>query len=152
MSNVEIVDINRLPYGDTDFSYIREENMIYVDKTKLIANIAAQRAPIFFSRPRRFGKSLLISILHNLFSTGLKYFHGLDIEKIWNDKTYKVVHLDFSSMANKDSNALIKYLGEILISKFGMDGIISQLSEVGILSPDRVLDKICRGPSGGFLL
>ena len=55
--------------------------MIYVDKTDLIFNIASQRSPIFFSQPRRFGKTLLINTLASLFSEGIKYFSGLDIEK-----------------------------------------------------------------------
>ena len=84
-----------LPLGNPDFSAIRDANMIYVDKTKIIENIASQTTPIFFSRPRRFGKSLLVNTLHNLFANGLEKFHNLDIEKNWNDTTYRVVHIDF---------------------------------------------------------
>ncbi|MBQ7584849.1 MAG: AAA family ATPase [Desulfovibrionaceae bacterium] len=74
MSNVENFYLNRLPTGNPLFTDLREENMIYVDKTALIAKIASLRAPIFFSRPRRFGKSLLINTLSSLFTDGLKYF------------------------------------------------------------------------------
>ena len=56
MSNFENVDANRLPYGNCSFSDIRAKDNIYVDKTALIAQIASQDVPIFFSRPRRFGK------------------------------------------------------------------------------------------------
>ncbi len=50
------------------------------------------------TRPRRFGKSLLVSTLETLFANGLRDFRGLAIEKLWNDKTYQVVHLDFSTI------------------------------------------------------
>lgn len=69
MFNYDNVDPCRLPYGNPSFSDIRNENMIYVDKTALIAKIAKQRSPIFLSRPRRFGKSLLINTLSNLFAS-----------------------------------------------------------------------------------
>ena len=74
MSECDICD--RLPLGMSGFSDIRKTNMIYVDKTELIAKIARQRVPFFFSRPRRFGKSLLLSTFKNLFSKGLKDFQG----------------------------------------------------------------------------
>ena len=89
MLSNDICDTNRLPLGLMDFSNIRKKNMIYVDKTSLIAKIANLNAPIFLSRPRRFGKSLLINTLKTLFSTGIAAFKGLDIENIWNDKIYK---------------------------------------------------------------
>ena len=143
MSDFETIDLNSLPYGNPDFSDIRESNKIYVDKTALIAKIAGQKAPVFFSRPRRFGKSLLINTLASLFADGLEYFHGLDIEKIWKDKTYHVVRLDFSRMAEKKPDMVRSDLGEAIIKKFNMEGIVSQLGESGIRSPDGILEDIC---------
>ena len=143
MSSFESIDITRLPIGNTLFSDIRKENMIYVDKTALIAKIANQRVPIFFSRPRRFGKSLLINTLASLFTNGLKYFQGLDIEKTWKDKTYQVVHLDFSDMAEYNADELKNDLGEMIIEKFKMKGIVFQRGESGIRRPNRILDEIC---------
>ena len=144
MSFLEISDINRLPYGDPNFVNIRETGSIYVDKTKLIYKIASQRAPIFFSRPRRFGKSLLVNTLHALFSTGLKYFKGLDIEKVWNDKTYKVIHLDFSSMAEDNAEELKEDLSEVLIEEFGVKGLVSPYNEQGVRRPARVFSEILK--------
>ncbi len=60
MINNRTCESKYLPLGNPDFSAIRDANMIYVDKTKIIENIASQTTPIFFSRPRRFGKSLLV--------------------------------------------------------------------------------------------
>ena len=71
-----------LPIGSADFSTLRENHEIYVDKTDLIHRMA-----FFLTRPRRFGKSLLISTLESLFRDGLRCFRGLAIEHLWQDKT-----------------------------------------------------------------
>ena len=144
MSNGEICDTNRLPLGLSEFSNIREKNKIYVDKTKLIYKIARQDSPVFIVRPRRFGKSLLINTLACLFSNGLEYFKGLDIEKMWNDKTYQVVHLDFSGIANKNYQDFKNALGETIIEEFCMKDSISQFNIQGARDPDRILNEIAK--------
>ena len=135
---------NPLPYGNPEFSDIREQNMIYVDKTELIAEIASQRVPIFLSRPRRFGKSLLINTLHYLFSNGLEYFHGLEIEKIWKDKTYKVVHFDFSRMAAKNAQDFKFALSTKIIEEFCECDDLVQSNSPLLQHPDIILDKISK--------
>lgn len=90
--------LQALPIGSSDFSTLRENNEIYVDKTALMFQLAKSRGKIFLARPRRFGKSLLISTFDSLFRDGLKHFRGLEIEKLWTDKTYPVVRLDFSEI------------------------------------------------------
>ncbi len=115
-------DIKKLPYATTSFSVIREKNKVYVDKTAMIVRLAeTEDAPIFLSRPRRFGKSLLVSTFKALFSRGLQDFKGLDIdtgEDKWTDKTYKVIRLDFSKYAAYDSNRFKKYLSLDLADAF----------------------------------
>lgn len=138
-----VTDTGRLPLGLLEFQNIREKGKIYVDKTGLISKIAEQDTPIFFSRPRRFGKSLLISTLSCLFKNKLEFFHGLSIENTWNDKEYQVVHLDFYGLSEKNSHELNRDLGETIIKKFGMEGIVSQCNEMGIRSVDRIFDEIC---------
>ena len=118
MNNNELCDINRLPLGQPEFTNIRDGKMIYVDKTGLLAKIAEQKTPFFFSRPRRFGKSLLINTLHTLFAEGLSAFQGLDIEKTWHDTTYKVVHLDFSILAKEKVYFLFKIFLNLLFKNF----------------------------------
>ena len=76
-----------LPIGSADFSALRENHEIYVDKTDLIHRMACSRESFFLTRPRRFGKSLLISTLESLFRDGLRCFRGLAIEHLWQDKT-----------------------------------------------------------------
>jgi len=97
-----MVDISRLPRAKNRFEDIRKKNQIYVDHTDLIYEFAYLDGPNFLSRPRRFGKSLLVSTLESLFSHGTEFFKGLKIEKLWNEKEqgkiYRVIHLDFSNM------------------------------------------------------
>lgn len=87
-----------LPVGTSDFVGLRKANQIYVDKTESIYQLASLRQKFFLTRPRRFGKSLLISTFASLFRDGLKYFSGLAIEKLWRDNTYNVVEIDFSKV------------------------------------------------------
>ena len=92
-------DLKPLPLGTSDFAALRSDGQIYVDKTALIYEIASKRQKFFLSRPRRFGKSLLISTFESLFKYGLRDFKGLAIEKLWKDAgTYQVVRLDFSGI------------------------------------------------------
>ena len=101
-----MIDYSKLPLSITSFSDFAVNSMIYVDKTDLVANLARFRNPIFLSRPRRFGKSTLVSTFHELFSNGLDKFQGLKItnENLWNDKTYKVIHIDFSQIKENTEN------------------------------------------------
>ena len=90
------MEFTKLLPDTTDFGELIDNNCIYVDKTAIINQFASKKGPFFISRPRRFGKSTLINTLHELFAHGLEKFKGLKIEPLWKDKTYKVLHLDFS--------------------------------------------------------
>lgn len=85
------------PIGIQTFEDIRRNGYVYVDKTGLIYRLASTGKHYFLSRPRRFGKSLLVSTLEAYFSGKKELFHGLEIEKLekeWNE--YPVLHLDLS--------------------------------------------------------
>ena len=95
----------------TSFEEIRRGNAIYVDKTGIIGSFLTSRAPVFISRPRRFGKSLLCSTLHSFFTHGIEYFKGLELERWWHEQPENikkdlsgntVLHLDFSQMKYDD--------------------------------------------------
>lgn len=90
----------RLPLGIDSFAGLRAHGCIYVDKTDMVCALAARpMAKIFLARPRRFGKSLLVSTFASLFEHGLRDFRGLAIEKLWKEeKTYRVIRLDFSKI------------------------------------------------------
>ena len=112
-------DLPALPLGTSDFKTLRLQKKIYVDKTALICELASLRQKFFFTRPRRFGKTLLINTLVSLFRDGVKDFSGLAIEKRWKDKTYRVVKIDFSEIKNVTSAAAFeKRLGGLLIASF----------------------------------
>lgn len=66
-----------LPLGTSDFENLRHRDQIYVDKTDMICELASVPGKFFFARPRRFGKSLLLSTFESLFRDGLKNFQGL---------------------------------------------------------------------------
>ncbi|MDR0911273.1 MAG: ATP-binding protein [Methanobrevibacter sp.] len=86
-----------LPKTISSFKGIRENNYIYVDKTKEIYNLIKPKQKYFLSRPRRFGKTLLINTLKELFEGNKKLFEGLYIYDKWDwDKTYHVLKIDMS--------------------------------------------------------
>jgi hypothetical protein len=90
-----------LPLGTSDFEALRLRNQIYADKTDRVYKTASCWGKFCLLRPRRFGKSLLISAFESLFKHGLREFQGLKIEKLWKDEAvYRVVRLDFSRIRN----------------------------------------------------
>jgi len=74
--------IRKLPVGIQTFERIRSENYIYVDKTQFVYELANLSRPYFLSRPRRFGKSLLLSTFRSYFEGKKDLFHGLALEKL----------------------------------------------------------------------
>ena len=91
--------MQKLPIGIQDFSKIRKEGYLYVDKTRLIYQLASQSGYYFLSRPRRFGKSLLVSTMKELFSGSRELFKDLWIEDHWDwEKTNPVIHIPFASL------------------------------------------------------
>lgn len=87
----------KLPTGTSSFERLRAEKQVYVDKTALIFDLLENGQKYFLTRPRRFGKSLLLSTFDSLFRRGLQDFGGLALEKLWKDEAPKtVVNLDFS--------------------------------------------------------
>lgn len=91
-------EYRKLPIGIQSFNKIREENYLYVDKTDIIWDLANKgRRYNYLSRPRRFGKSVLIDTLQCYFEGRKELFEGLkimDLEKDW--KAYPVIRLDMS--------------------------------------------------------
>ena len=95
------------PIGIQNFESIREGGYVYVDKTHLIHQLATTGKYYFLSRPRRFGKSLLVSTMEDYFQGKKDLFKGLAIEKLEKDWTeYPVLHLDLSGVTYTDENVL----------------------------------------------
>ncbi len=113
--------LQKLPLGISTFSEIRNENYLYVDKTKDIYSLLTEGKRYFLSRPRRFGKSLLVSTLKEILSGNKLLFKGLWIET--SDYTWEphgVITLSFSDLDIKDveslTNGLLRMLSHIVQS------------------------------------
>ena len=85
----------KLPIGIENFREIREEGHYYVDKTALIERLVTEGKHYFLSRPRRFGKSLLLDTVKELYEGREELFEGLHIHKLWNwRRQFPVVRLN----------------------------------------------------------
>ena len=103
------------PIGIQNFEDIRRGGYVYVDKTGLIYKLAATGKFYFLSRPRRFGKSLLVSTMEAYFQGKKELFEGLAIaslEKEWTE--YPVLHLDLSGVAYNQEDVIAKVLDNAL--------------------------------------
>ncbi len=122
--------IKQLPLGIQNFHELREDDFFYVDKSSLIYELVKPKKGFyFFSRPRRFGKTLLLSTFASLFKYGLRDFKGLAIEKLWTDeKNYPVIRLDFTACA--------KFQGvDEFLNKF-RSMIYKSVSDAGLTLPE----------------
>lgn len=87
------------PLGMQSFREIREGGYVYIDKTELIYQLATTGKYYFLTRPRRFGKSLLIDTINELFSGNQELFKGLWVHEKWDwGKTSPVIHFDFANI------------------------------------------------------
>ena len=92
-----------LPIGIQSFQEIREKNYLYVDKTADFYRLVSSGKYYFLSRPRCFGKSLMLSSLKGIFKGSRELFEGLWIENYWDwQQQYPVIHLHFESIGHKD--------------------------------------------------
>ena len=97
----------KYPIGIQDFGKLRREGYAYVDKTALMYKMVSEGSYYFLSRPRRFGKSLLLSTLEAYFEGEKELFEGLavaEVEKEW--KQYPILHLDLNTREYKDESSL----------------------------------------------
>ena len=96
------------PIGIQTFERIRKENLLYIDKTGYVYRMTHTSGKHFFlSRPRRFGKSLLVSTLESYFKADKELFRGLQIENMEREWTeYPVVHFDFSGGKHQDAGLI----------------------------------------------
>ena len=87
----------KYPIGIQSFDRLIEDGFVYVDKTDMIYSLVKEGMIYFLSRPRRFGKSLLVSTLKNYFLGRKELFKGLKIDSLENEwKIYPVFHMDFN--------------------------------------------------------
>ena len=107
--------MRKLPIGIQTFEEIRKDGYLYVDKTAMVHQIANAGKPYFLSRPRRFGKSLLLSTFEAYFQGRKDLFQGLVIEKLetkW--EQYPVLHLDLNARKYETAADLVAMLNQYL--------------------------------------
>ena len=103
------------PIGIQSFEKIRQGGFVYVDKTESVYRLARQEGYYFLNRPRRFGKSLLVSTMDAYFSGKKDLFKGLAIESLEKDWVeYPILHLDFGGKAYNAADVLLKVLDDAL--------------------------------------
>ena len=111
----------KYPIGIQSFEKIIEDGYVYVDKTDLIYKLVTEGHIYFLSRPRRFGKSLLISTLKNYFLGRKELFKGLAIDKLETEwAVYPVFHISFSNGNFADGQTLRQIL-EDYVAEFEME-------------------------------
>jgi Predicted AAA-ATPase len=111
--------IQKYPIGQQDFGEIRRGQNVYVDKTMYIHKMITSYKYYFLSRPRRFGKSLMVSTLDQLFKGSKDLFEGLYIHDKWLFEEYPIIKISFTNIGYRTStlsNALNNILHEIASS------------------------------------
>ncbi len=124
--------MNRLPIGIQSFQEIRKD-YVYVDKTKTVYELVNGGKYLFFSRPRRFGKSLLVDTLRHLFEARKGLFEGLWLEDRWRwEESFPVIKIDMGGLVNREIEAFSRSLGNLfknIYERYGhLDGFDEGLS------------------------
>ena len=91
-------DLTPITTSLADFRLIRQRQYLFVDKTAHICKLLNEDK-VFLSRPRRFGKSLLLSTIQDLFTNGTKNFEGLAIHDLWHRPCRPVISLSFFGLS-----------------------------------------------------
>lgn len=108
--------LRKLPLDTSSFKRLREEGYVYLDKTRWIYRMIDEGSAYFFARPRRFGKSLTVSTLHELFKGNREIFKGLWIYDRWKFEKYPVVVFDFNRIDSSSPQSLRNDLKQIVLN------------------------------------
>jgi len=106
--------MKKLPLAKSDFTKMIKEGYVYVDKTKEMYDLINYSSYVFLSRPRRFGKSLLVSTLEAMFQGKKELFKGLWIEDKIEWKEYPVIRIDFGELNYKTFDFFEQKMGDVL--------------------------------------
>ena len=105
----------KYPIGIQNFDELRRGNYVYIDKTSLMWELVSEGKYYFLSRPRRFGKSLLISTMEAFFSGQRELFKGLYVDSVdWDWQQYPILHLDLNVQQYESKEDLLKVLNRHL--------------------------------------
>ncbi|MCI5647664.1 MAG: ATP-binding protein [Bacteroidales bacterium] len=125
--------LKKCPLGIQTFSEVREGDYIYIDKTDMVYRMTQSFKYVFLNRPRRFGKSLLVSTLHSYFAGKKELFKGLAIEQLETEwAEHPVLHFDMSLGKHMDKEQLERFLGERLAfeeRKYGIENPAKDIND-----------------------
>ena len=123
----------KYPIGIQDFARIIEDGYVYVDKTALIYRLVTEGKIYFLCRPRRFGKSLLVSTLEYYFRGEKELFRGLAIDSLEEEwAQYPVFHIDFNGTNFTQGGALLQKIEAYVASwerEYGKDSVSMTLGD-----------------------
>ncbi len=136
----------KLPIGISTFSKIREDNYIYIDKTELALRIINNHSYVFLSRPRRFGKSLMLDTLKEIFEGNRELFEGLYIHDRYDFERYPVIKISFGGNLRSIESITerIKVILERCAKSLGVDcghGNVDNMFEALIREAHEKYDK-----------
>ena len=123
----------KYPIGIQTFRKLREDGYTYVDKTAMVYSITHDGTVYFLSRPRLFGKSLLVSTLKSYFLGEKELFKGLAIERLETEwETYPVFHIDFSGGLFQNADGLDNLIDNYLTAWEKEYGVDKEHNDIGI--------------------
>jgi hypothetical protein len=127
-----------IPIGFSDFREIIERGYRYIDKSRYIHTICTTGKYYFLSRPRRFGKSLTISLIKELYSGSKNLFKDLWIEDKWDwDKRHPIIHISLKSLNYRNLD-----LDQALVSKLHEIAEENDVKPLGLYAKDLFLSLI----------
>lgn len=125
--------VKQVPYGVADFATVIEQNLYYVDKTMFIPELEKQPRNLFFIRPRRFGKSIFLSMLYSYYDCTQSHKFQSLFENLWIGQhptplqgKYQVLFLDFSQITGNIDKLETKFNSYLSIN---LDAFVRQYSE-----------------------
>ena len=123
--------LQNLPLGIHTLDKLRGSNCVYVDKTPMIHSLVKQPGAFFLSRPRRFGKSLLVDTLKELFEGNGALFEGLYIHDKWDwSRHYPVIKIDFAGGVLKNREELDDKINELVMMNGDRLGVGSHKNSI----------------------
>ena len=125
--------VKRVPYGVADFAQVIEQNQYYVDKTMFIPELEKQPSNLFFIRPRRFGKSIFLSMLYSYYDCAQSHKFQSLFGNLWIGQhptplqgKYQVLFLDFSQITGNIDKLETKFNSYLSIN---LDAFVRKYSE-----------------------
>lgn len=121
------------PVGQQDFSVLRTDDALYIDKTAFVEKIVRSKTKYYFlARPRRFGKSLFLSTLRYFFEGRRELFRNLHVHRMeWDWASYPVLYIDLNAEKYQEPGVLDSVLGKLFArweAEYGVDTVADTLS------------------------